>query len=245
MSAATDVVFGFGDPIEEVIDLNFQSGPDAMLAARLHLYNAACHLRFAVPVRSVAILLRRKADARDLTGNLSYASAGRRVQFEFEVVRLWEKPAARFLEGGIGLLPLAPLCELPEGKPLVAALREVIGVVDQRLAQERNHAEAVRLMTATFILTGLRVDKNELASIFDGVKVMHESSAYELLEEWEKKGEKKAQLRLLLRLGRKRLGVPDPRVEAALAVIEDTDRLDRMAEATLTAASWQELLDTP
>lgn len=58
ISAATDVAFGFGDPIQEIVDLNFQSGPDPSVTARLHLYNAAFHLRFQVPVRSVLILLR-------------------------------------------------------------------------------------------------------------------------------------------------------------------------------------------
>lgn len=29
ISAATDVAFGFGAPIQEIVDLNFQSGPDA------------------------------------------------------------------------------------------------------------------------------------------------------------------------------------------------------------------------
>ena len=28
ISAATDVAFGFGSPLQEIVDLNFQSGPD-------------------------------------------------------------------------------------------------------------------------------------------------------------------------------------------------------------------------
>src|SRR5688572_28837953 len=62
ISAATDVAFGFGAPLQEIVDLNFQSGPDPTLPARLHLYNAAYYLRYGVPVRSVAVLLRPKAD---------------------------------------------------------------------------------------------------------------------------------------------------------------------------------------
>jgi hypothetical protein len=45
LSAATDVALGFGDPIQEIADINFQSGPDPDVAARLHLYNAAFHLK--------------------------------------------------------------------------------------------------------------------------------------------------------------------------------------------------------
>src|ERR1051326_8197869 len=53
LTAATDVAFGFGAPLQEIVDLNFQSGPDGRLASRLLLYNAAFHLRYQVPVRSV------------------------------------------------------------------------------------------------------------------------------------------------------------------------------------------------
>ncbi len=74
ISAATDVAFGFGDPLQEIVDLNFQSGPDPNVAARLHLYNAAFHLKFLVPVRSVLVLLRPKAEVPGLTGKLTYLS---------------------------------------------------------------------------------------------------------------------------------------------------------------------------
>jgi hypothetical protein len=40
VSAATDVALSFGDPVRVVVDLNFQSGPDAGVPGRLHLYDA-------------------------------------------------------------------------------------------------------------------------------------------------------------------------------------------------------------
>jgi hypothetical protein len=84
ISAATDVAFGFGSPLEEVVDLNFQSGFDPSVPARLHLYNAAFHLRFQVPVRSVLILLRPKADGDRITGKLAYTCGGQRIEFEYK-----------------------------------------------------------------------------------------------------------------------------------------------------------------
>ncbi|HET6880617.1 MAG TPA: hypothetical protein VFI31_10705, partial [Pirellulales bacterium] len=125
ISAATDVAFGFGSPLQEVVDLNFQSGPDPSVPARLHLYNAAFHLRFQVPVRSVLILLRQKADGDRLTGKLAYTCGGRRVEFEYDIVRMWQEPVGPFLRGSVGLLPLATLCRMPEDQPLAEALREV------------------------------------------------------------------------------------------------------------------------
>jgi hypothetical protein len=123
LSAATDVALGFGDPVREIADINFQSGPDAEVGRRLHLYNAAFHLKYRVPVRSILVLLRPKAAAPGLNGRLSYTCGGKRVRFEYDVVRLWREPVEPFLQGGLGLLPLAPLCKMPAGKPLAEALR--------------------------------------------------------------------------------------------------------------------------
>jgi hypothetical protein len=58
-------------------------------------------------------------------------------------------------------------------------------------------------------------------------------------------GEIRAGHRLLLRLGGKLLGPPDPAVEAGLTSIQDVERLDRMADAITSVRSWQELLSTP
>jgi predicted transposase YdaD len=254
ISAATDVAFGFGEPLQEIVDLNFQSGPDATVAARLLLYNAAFHLRYNVPVRSLLILLRPKADHQDLTGKLAYVCGGKRVRFEYDVVRMWKQPVSPYLTSGLGLLPLATVCKLPPGRPMHEGLRQVVQEIDRRLIQEPDHAQAVRLMTAAFILTGLRVPKEQLAQIYDGVRVMHESTAYDVwAEESERRGEARGEARgkirqshrLLLKQGSKRLGAVDPQSQSALTAIEDLDRLERMAEAVLSVASWKELLATP
>ena len=126
ISAATDLAIGFGDPVQESTDLNFQSGPDATVAARLLLYNAALHLKFGVPIQSILVLLRPKAATPGLNGKLAYPSGGKHVLFEYEVIRLWQEPVASFLKGSLELLPLAPLCRTPPGKPLEQSLREIV-----------------------------------------------------------------------------------------------------------------------
>jgi hypothetical protein len=55
VSAATDVAFGIGEPLEEILDINFQSGPDSHLPERTELYRAVLHYRYHVPVRSLII----------------------------------------------------------------------------------------------------------------------------------------------------------------------------------------------
>jgi hypothetical protein len=227
ISAATDVAFGFGAPLQEIVDLNFQSGPDPYVDARLHLYNAAFHLRFHVPVRSILVLLRPKAETPGLTGNLSYLSGKKRVTFEYDVIRMWKEPVQPFLEGGVSQLPLAMLCKMPAGKPLEKALREVRREIERRLAALPDYAQAVRLMTGAFILTGLRAPRDRVDAIFEGASIMHETVAWD--EVFDEGRVKTAHLGLL-NVGRELFGAPSPKIEAALAAIDDSPR-------TMTAAA--------
>jgi hypothetical protein len=237
ISAATDVAVGFGEPLREVADLNFQSGPDPNLAARLLVYNAVLHWKYRVPVRSILVLLRPKAAVRGLNGRHTYDCDGKRVTFEYDVIRLWQEPVELFLDGGIGLLPLAPLCRLPPGRSVNQALRDVIREIDNRLSSLQDHALAVRLMTAAFILTGVRVRSDKRSALFEGVSVMHKTAWDEELEEFVKR-----ELRILRKIGRQHLGEPDRKIDAALNAIQDLDRLERMADVLLSVKTWKELL---
>jgi predicted transposase YdaD len=78
---------------------------------------------------------------------------------------------------------------------------------------------------------------------------MQESSTYQhILQLGEQKGRQEGrqegQVCVLLRQGRRRFGPPTAADEAALLAITDLDRLDRLTDAVLTAASWHELLAT-
>jgi hypothetical protein len=253
-----------------IADLNFQSGPDPDVAARCLLYSVALHFRFKVPVRTLLILLRPKADAKDIDGKLAYLAGKSGVEFSYEVVRMWQQPVEPFLRGGLHLLPLATLCQLPANRPIAEALHDVVMEIDRRLSQECEHGKAVRLMTAAFILTGLRVARTAIAPVFSGVRVMHESTAFDYyveeglqkglqkgleegvkkgLEEGVKKGLEEGVLqgqhRQLLSVGGKLVGEPDAATVAALQAIKDPDRLERLALAVHKATSWQEVLGTP
>lgn len=241
ISAATDVAIGYGQPVQMIVDLNFQTGPDAGLVERVHAYNGLINSRYRVPVETIIVLLRQKADASRLTGELAYGRPGRRLQFEYGVVRLWQEPVDDFLQAGIAALPLATLCRMPDGQPLPDALKEVVQEISRRLDNEAGHADAARLMTAAYILTGLRVPKEDLTLIYRGVGLMKESTAFDdAIDE----GQIKGQISLLLRQGRKRFGNPDATTEAALTSIKHIERLERLGDAILTANSWHELLMT-
>jgi len=143
LTAATDVALGFGDPVSEIADLNFQTGPDPHLESRLLLYNAALHHRFQVSVRSILILLRPSADHPSLTGEQVYSGGGGRVEFRYEIVRLWHESPEAFLRGGVGLMPLATLCQPPQGMTVEEMLPGIIDEIGRRLTAEVARPEAV------------------------------------------------------------------------------------------------------
>jgi hypothetical protein len=71
---------------------------------------------------------------------------------------------------------------------------------------------------------------------------MQESDTYlMILDEGQEKHAKK----VVLFIGENRLGSPDESIKACLNGISDLERLDRMILRAVTAASWQEILDTP
>jgi predicted transposase YdaD len=240
VSAFADLVLHLGDAL---LHLDFQTGPDPRLPRRALRYNVLLFDEYNLPVETVIVLLRRQADRRDLTGVVEYAVPGGRgsLTFRFQVVRLWERPAADLLAGGLGLVPLAVLGALPDDVPEEAALRDVVERLAQRLTTEAPPTEARKLMTASFILTGLRIPQNEASRLFAGVSAMRESSTYQaILAE----GAEDEARRLILRLARRRLGDPDATAEAVLRAITDLDRLERIHDAAVTAANWPELLAT-
>ena len=258
LTAATDVALGFGSPLAEIVDVNFQSGPDSAIASRCHLYSAALNFRYGVPIRTILVLLRSEANLKTINGNFTYQSGTSGVNFRYEVVRLWKQPPDPFLTGGLNLLPLATLCRMPKEKPLEESLREVIREIDRRLVQECEYARAVRLMNAAFILTGMRVEKETLGPLFEGVTVMHKTSAYDQMVGegmaigekrgiaiGQKEGEVRTLQRTLLKMGIRKFGEPDGATKETLTAIEDAERLDRFVDAFQTATSWQDLLGTP
>jgi hypothetical protein len=71
---------------------------------------------------------------------------------------------------------------------------------------------------------------------------MHESDTYlMILDEGKEKQAKKA----VLLVGQQQLGPPDESIRVRLDGITDLERLDRMICRAVTAADWQEILETP
>ncbi len=142
-------------------------------------------------------------------------------------------------------MPLAPLSAVAE-----AALPGVIRRMDERIRAEATADEAGTLWTAADVLMGLRYSRQLVAELLQGVHGMKESVTYQaIVEEGEAKGKAEgkveARQEVLLQLGRRQFGMPDPSSETALRGITDPDHLTRLIDALLDVSSWEELLATP
>ena len=58
VTTAADLVFGLGEPLVEIIHLDFQSSASATKHTDIAVYNTLLHRQFRVPVHSIVILLR-------------------------------------------------------------------------------------------------------------------------------------------------------------------------------------------
>lgn len=260
ITAFTDIVLRTGDSL---LHLDFQSGPDPTLPRRVLLYNVLLHDGYELPVHSIVILLRPRADRGDLTGTLSYAPRPERgrLDFVFEVIRMWQVPVERLLTSGLGTLPLAVLGQMPGGRTPEVALPEVITRLVQRIESEALPEQVPILLTASFVLMGLRSSYDRAIQLFQGVRKMRDSTTYQaILDEGRAEGEIKGLIKgreegltmgqleearqLLLRLGRKRFGPPEQTVEEAIRKINDLHILELLIERLLDVASWQDLLRT-
>src|SRR5260370_14885878 len=93
VTTAADVILGLGDPLQEIIQLDFQSSAAAWKHGDLLVYNALLFAHYHVPVHTVIILLRPEAAHANLNGVLRYAPRPGRgsMAFSYDVVRLWER----------------------------------------------------------------------------------------------------------------------------------------------------------
>lgn len=242
ISAAADKIYRIDEPEPWLLHVEFNSSPRSDPDGHVQWYNSLLRHRHGLPVRSVVVLLRKSANSPKLNGLFKHRLPGESpyLEFRYDVVRLWEQPVERFLTGGAGLAPLAPLAAASDG--------EVPGIVRQVadcIKREAIADQANQLWTAAYVLTGLRLPEAELTALFQGVtfmSILHDSSAYGAFVSWAKTSTAR---HILLRQGEIRFGPPPESVKASVEKIEDMGRLERLCDRVLNAASWDELLATP
>jgi len=163
------------------------------------------------------------------------------MDFVYQVVRLWERPAEQLLAGELGLAPLAMLGQLPEATTVEEGLATVAQRLVSRLTRESEHERATKLLTSALLLAGLRVSRNVALKIFRGVTMLEESDTYLMILE---QGEERGRRADILMVGEERLSAADESVRDQLSQVSDLERLKRMLRKAMTAANWQEILET-
>jgi hypothetical protein len=244
VTSAVDKVIRVGGRKPWIFHLELVASHRHQLDRQLLLYNVLVGDRHALPVRSVALLLRPEADRSSLDEDLRllWPEGEQYLQFRYKIARLWQLPVSGLLNAGLGLMPLTPLAAGPEGH-----VPDVIQEMDRRIQSEARSDQAQELWSATYVLLGLRYTADFSAQVLQGVRGMRESSTYRaILAEGEAQGETRGTLsearRILLRLGSRKLGDPDEPIQAALEAITDRDRLEGMIDRLDEANDWADLL---
>lgn len=187
ISPEADKIFRLCPPQDGFLHLEPQSSWDETAPSRFLLYNVLIEHRLGGPVYTVALLLRREAQAKALTGQLirRYFSGEIYHDFRYTVIRVWELPAEVFLQSGIGTLPLALLTDDAEAK-----LSSLVSRIEARLQSEKADQQTTStIWTAIYLLLGLRYDKDTIAQLLRGVQAMEESVTYqEILLKGKQKG---------------------------------------------------------
>ena len=242
VTTQADKVLLIHDPEPWLLHIELQASRDKDLSKRILRYNTLLHAHHGVPVHSTVFLLRPEAIEIGLTGQLSYApSADGSLNFRFQVLKVWQHSPEEFLSGGIGTLPLAPLCDVTKD-----ALPHIIHLMDERLSSGTMHAESATIRMAAFVLLGLRYEPGVVEKLFQGVKTMEESSTYQaILAKGEARGkaigQASGEARMLLIQGTKRWG---PVTAAVRAKIESSsvEVLERLGTELLESESWEDLI---
>ena len=240
-----DKAFRLGPPASGILHIEPQANWDVTLPQRLLVYNALLENRYGGPVYTVALLLRREANASSLTGTLvrSYPDGREYLRFSYPVIRVWELAADDLLKSGPGAVPLALLTD--DARPRLA---ELVKKTDENL-RTAGVASAIRndLWASSFILLGMRYDEAMVKAALAGVHEMKESTTYQaIFREGKDEGRvegrvEEAQNNLLVAIEGKFGFVPSAIAER-IRLITDIDRIRAAIRQLFKVASPDELV---
>lgn len=182
-----DKVFRLKHPANGLLHIEPQTAHDLTFPDRILAYNVMLERKYGGPVHSIALLLRPQAQATNITGHIQRRYDDERIylQFQYEVIRVWELDLEPLMRGNIGAIPLALLTDQARGR-----LPELVDRIDERLRAEPVDDTTRRLLlTSSYILLGLRYDREEIRSAFVRVNGMKDSTTYQaILQEGREEG---------------------------------------------------------
>ena len=245
LTASADKVIRVAEPEPYLVNIELQSYHDADLVRTLWYRQVALDYRHNLPVLTVVVLLRKEANSPHLTGSYErkVPDGFQTNGYNYKVVRLWEDDPELYLNGHVVLVPLAPLADVSRTE-----LPGVVQRMKERIGQEpRPHA--AKLFAVSYLLMGLRYERELTNQLFEGIEIMKESTTYQgILMEGRQEGENLGRVheaqRILRLQGTKRFGAPSPATAAALEGIQDVDRLETLGARILEPDlhDWDDLL---
>ena len=246
LTASADKVIRVREPEPYLVNIELQSYHDADLVRTLWYRQVAPDYRHNLTVLTVVVLLRKEANSPHLTGSYQRkVPDGLQTNgYNYKVVRLWEDDPELYLNGHVALVPLAPLADVStkELPGVVQRMKERIGLEPQ--------PHAAKLFAVSYLLMGLRYERELTNQLFEGIEIMKESTTYQgILREGRKEGENVGRVneaqRILRLQGTKRFGEPSSATIAAVEGIQDVDRLEALSERILepNLHDWDDLLN--
>ncbi len=256
--STADKVIRVGGDRPFLVDLEPHSYHDSGLVRTLWMRQVAIDHRHNLPVLSVLILLHKRANSPDLSGSYTRELPDGRLtnRYDYRVVRLWQEDPEPYLNGGLAVVPLAPLTNVAEADlpALIDRMRQRIGPEPRRRMQ--------KLWLTTYILMGFRYNVRVTRRLLREVlPMLAESKTYQqiLRDGWRqgrreghdegrqeglKEGEIIGERRVLIRQGTRKFGEPDAATVAAIDTILDPDRLVALGERIIDAnvLTWADLL---
>ena len=243
------------DPPISLFHFEFEAGRDARRAPqRCHRYNALAETLYDSPIATVLFLLNPRAGrVSEVTGlyERTHPHTGLYLQFRYRVIRVWELSVKSLLAGGLATLPLALLSDISGMEP-----GTVVETMCRRLTTEAiSSDQAETLMTASYLLAGLRFSDTIVASLFKGVLNMEESSTYQAiiergmtrgiergLAQGREEGRVDEARRMLRAAGEGRLGVPSASAQERLNSLASADAFEALGRRLFAVETWDALL---
>ncbi len=204
ITAESDKVVRVGGKEPFIVHTEVLSGRNLNQPEQAHWYNTLLGHRHKVPVWTAVVLLRPAADGPELNGlfERTFPGRGQNLWFRYDVIRIWLQPPARLLEGGLPVIPLAPVSDVDPDQ-----LAGVVKAVAERLRREAGPELRMTLWAATQILMGLKYPKEkvseltkEITTMVLGIQGIEESSVYQdIFAKGEARGEAGARPRAVPR----------------------------------------------
>jgi hypothetical protein len=161
-----DRIFRINGEKPALLHLELEANPRTGVPRGLMRYNTFIDHQFGLPVETVLILLRPKAEASDQNGLYTrYGTGGNIIaQFRYRVERVWRRPMADWLAGGPSLAPLALLTD-EAGADLEGAL----GRFRTSLEAHQLGEDVIRsVIGSSYVLCGLRYEKERVVKCTGG-----------------------------------------------------------------------------